>query len=241
MYSERGRIRELLVEHYQRVDDLDAFIMDHFLHVYRAFGPGWSRQQKVNLLLELIEPAKVCAALGIVSQDLDAQAAPPQSIREPASPDEEDDLYAALMDGATDVEVVLRNGERARVIPIIRLRAEQQFDWTIAVPPRLHTLRISGRRTLATTTEKGVLHDAGRKSSIKLDANGARHVIYGCRASRQQIDLHISSGATLGDVTLFDLGERCVVTLRRQVAGSLCVLMARSANSEQAAIFYFVG
>lgn len=59
----RQTLRKLLAELLRTDADLDALCLDYFAHVYKRFGQGMDRLTKVNLLLELIEPAVVLRGL----------------------------------------------------------------------------------------------------------------------------------------------------------------------------------
>ena len=58
-----GSVRQLLDSRLRTDADLDAFCLDCFPTVYRRFGKGMERTEKVNLLLSLEDSSGVATKL----------------------------------------------------------------------------------------------------------------------------------------------------------------------------------
>lgn len=63
MPPDRRGVRRALMQYLPTDSDFDAFVIDNFPSVFRLFTDGFSRTERVNLLLSRVEPIEVYAAL----------------------------------------------------------------------------------------------------------------------------------------------------------------------------------
>lgn len=72
--SKRAECRHLIEIKILSDADFNAFCMDNYNHVFRRFSQGMERQEKINLLLTLVEPEEIIQRLQSVNESVDSNS-----------------------------------------------------------------------------------------------------------------------------------------------------------------------